>query len=95
MAVPPDKLGVLIGSKGAIIHDMQVKCGCKMFVKQEGIPGGLPRELIITGVPEKIEEAKALAIAGKKKYKIDVYVLSFIFVHTWYVCVNDLSLHDI
>lgn len=63
MAVPPDKVGVLIGSKGAIIHDMQVKCGCKMFVKQEGIPEGLPRELIITGVPEKIEEAKALAIA--------------------------------
>lgn len=63
MAVPPDKVGVLIGSKGAIIHDMQAKCGCKMFVKQEGIPEGLPRELIITGVPEKIEEAKALAIA--------------------------------
>ena len=69
MAVPPDKVGVLIGSKGAIIHDMQAKCGCKMFVKQEGIPEGLPRELIITGVPEKIEEAKALAIAGNKEYQ--------------------------
>ena len=56
-------LGVLIGSKGAIIHDMQAKTNCKMFVKQEGIPDGLPRELIITGLPDKIPQAKALAMA--------------------------------
>ena len=98
MAVPPDKVGVLIGSKGAIIHDMQAKCGCKMFVKQEGIPDGLPRELIITGVKEKIEEAKALALAGefpcvRKNFFSSTTSQFILTIHFYFISICKLCSH--
>ena len=46
--VAPEKVGSIIGSKGAVIIDMQSRTNCKMYVKQD-FPAGVNRLLTITG----------------------------------------------
>jgi polyribonucleotide nucleotidyltransferase len=41
MEIAPEKVGQIIGSKGAIIADMQNRSGCKIYVNQDFPPGGL------------------------------------------------------
>jgi hypothetical protein len=45
---PQDKVGSLIGTRGAVIQDMQTRCGCKIYIDQN-FPDGVPRKVILTG----------------------------------------------
>ena len=51
--VAPEKVGSIIGSKGAVIIDMQSRTNCKMYVKQD-FPAGVNRLLTITGTPLEV-----------------------------------------
>jgi far upstream element-binding protein len=55
----PEKVGQVIGSKGAIIQDMQTKTGCKIQVNQD-FPMGVNRQIIYTGTPAQVAAAKEL-----------------------------------
>jgi far upstream element-binding protein len=58
--VAPDKVGHIIGSKGLIIQDIQAKSGCKILIKQEGIPPHANREVTFTGTREQVNNARKL-----------------------------------
>ena len=59
MEIAPDKVGQVIGSKGAVIQDIQSRSGCKMYVKQD-FPAGENRQVIFTGNAAQINAAKEL-----------------------------------
>lgn len=59
MEIAPDKVGQIIGSKGAIIQDMQTRSGCKIFVKQD-LPPGVNRVILFTGSAIQVKTAKHL-----------------------------------
>ena len=44
----------VIGSKGAVITDMQARSGAVMKVNQD-FPPGIPRQLTITGTPAQVK----------------------------------------
>lgn len=48
MEVAPDKVGQIIGSRGAIIQEIQTRTGAKAFVNQD-FPDGVNRQVKITG----------------------------------------------
>lgn len=54
--VTPDKVGQIIGSKGAIIQDMQARTGAKIFVNQN-FPPGVNRQVNINGTPAQVKAA--------------------------------------
>jgi rRNA processing protein Krr1/Pno1 len=57
--IAQDKVGQVIGSKGAIIQDLQAKTGCKILVNQD-FPPGAPRQIVYSGTPAQIKMAKDL-----------------------------------
>lgn len=57
--VSPDKVGQIIGSKGAIIQDMQSRTGAKIYVNQN-FPDGVNRQVIISGTNQQIKAATDL-----------------------------------
>jgi len=59
MSCPPEKVGLVIGSKGVIIQEIMRRSYCKITVNQN-FPDGEPRMVNITGKPTQIEIAKAL-----------------------------------
>ena len=61
MKVTPDKVGQIIGSRGAIIQDIQMRSGAKAYVNQD-FPPNVHREVNITGLAEQCEKAKDLII---------------------------------
>ncbi len=58
--IGPDKVGHVIGSKGAVIAEMQKITGAKIYVDQVNVAPGQPRKVNITGTPEQVEKAVAL-----------------------------------
>lgn len=59
MEITPDKVGQVIGSKGAIIQEMQNRSGCKIFVNQD-FPPGTNRQVSFTGTVAQIKAGKDL-----------------------------------
>lgn len=57
--VPHNKVGNIIGSKGAVIQDMQVRSGAKIFVNQD-FPAGVNRQVVITGTYSQVKNASDL-----------------------------------
>lgn len=57
--VAPDKVGQIIGSKGAIIQEIQTRTGVKAYVNQE-FPDGVNRQVNLTGNPTQIKAATDL-----------------------------------
>lgn len=59
MSCPPEKVGLVIGSKGVIIQEIMRRSYCKITVNQN-FPDGEPRIINITGKAPQIEIAKEL-----------------------------------
>eukprot|EP00607_Mallomonas_marina_P003721 CAMPEP_0182427706 /NCGR_PEP_ID=MMETSP1167-20130531/19001_1 /TAXON_ID=2988 /ORGANISM="Mallomonas Sp, Strain CCMP3275" /LENGTH=338 /DNA_ID=CAMNT_0024610139 /DNA_START=61 /DNA_END=1074 /DNA_ORIENTATION=+ len=59
MEIPPEKVGQVIGSRGAIIQEMQTRSGCKIFVNQD-FPQGVPRQVSFSGTAAQIKAAREL-----------------------------------
>lgn len=62
MDCPPEKVGIVIGSRGIIIQDIMRKSGCKVVVNQD-VPAGSPCVVQITGKAYQVVEAKRLVTA--------------------------------
>jgi polyribonucleotide nucleotidyltransferase len=54
--ISPDKVGQVIGSKGAIIQEIQMRTGAKAFVNQD-FPEGVNRQVNITGTALQVKAA--------------------------------------
>jgi len=54
--ITPDKVGQIIGSKGAIIQDMQSRSGARIYVNQD-FPAGVNRQVTISGTPQQVKVA--------------------------------------
>lgn len=59
MTCPPEKVGLVIGSKGIVVQDIMRRSACKITVNQN-FPEGEPRVVVITGRPSNIEFAMSL-----------------------------------
>ena len=59
MDCPQDKVGLVIGAKGAVIQDIMRRTGCKIVLNQD-FPDGQPRKVIFNGKASQINEAKNL-----------------------------------
>lgn len=57
--IAQEKVGQVIGSKGAIIQDLQARTACKIQVNQD-FPPGVPRQVVYTGTPGQVAAAKEL-----------------------------------
>lgn len=51
-----DKVGQIIGSRGAIIQDIQARTGAKAFINQD-FADHLPRQVHVTGTPGQVKAA--------------------------------------
>ena len=59
LEVAPDKVGQIIGSKGAIIQEIQTRTGIKAYVNQD-FPEGVNRQVNLTGTESQIKAATEL-----------------------------------
>lgn len=59
MDCPQDKVGVVIGAKGAIVQDIMRRCGCRIVIDQD-FPPGAPRKIIFTGTDQQVEAGKIM-----------------------------------
>eukprot|EP01034_Spumella_vulgaris_P030353 gene30353-37555_t len=57
--VSQDKVGQIIGSKGAIIQEIQMRSGAKAFINQD-FPDGANRQVNLTGTPQQVKTASDL-----------------------------------
>ena len=57
--VNQDKVGQIIGSKGAIIQELQMRTGAKIYVNQN-FPDGVARQVNISGTPAQMKAASDL-----------------------------------
>jgi far upstream element-binding protein len=57
--VTQDKVGQIIGSKGAIIQEIQTRTGARAFVNQD-FPPGVNRQVNISGTPQQVKAAADL-----------------------------------
>jgi len=57
--IAPDKVAHVIGSKGAIIQELQARTGAKIYVNQD-FPPGVNRQVLISGSPGQVQTAKDL-----------------------------------
>ncbi|CAM9172010.1 unnamed protein product, partial [Ectocarpus fasciculatus] len=57
--IAQEKVGQVIGSRGAIIQDLQARTACKIQVNQD-FPPGVPRQVVYTGTQEQVNAAKEL-----------------------------------
>ena len=57
--IAPDKVAHVIGSKGAIIQELQARTGAKIYVNQE-FPPGVNRQVLISGSPAQVKTAREL-----------------------------------
>ena len=60
--IAPDKVGSVIGSRGAIVQDIMGRSGCKVHVNQD-FPEGVNREVEMVGTKEQILAAEKLVRA--------------------------------
>lgn len=59
LRVAPKQVGIIIGAKGIVIQEIQLRSGCKIHINQD-FPPDVPREAIMTGTRKQIDEAKAM-----------------------------------
>eukprot|EP00596_Hydrurales_sp_CCMP1899_P001965 CAMPEP_0119035454 /NCGR_PEP_ID=MMETSP1177-20130426/2476_1 /TAXON_ID=2985 /ORGANISM="Ochromonas sp, Strain CCMP1899" /LENGTH=501 /DNA_ID=CAMNT_0006993735 /DNA_START=59 /DNA_END=1564 /DNA_ORIENTATION=- len=59
ISIAPDKVGQIIGTKGAVIQDMQIRTGAKIYLNQS-FPAGVNREVSISGTPAQVKAANEL-----------------------------------
>ena len=59
--IAPEKVGHIIGSKGMVIQELQMRTGCKLILNQD-FPPGVNRTLTFQGTPEQIVAAKKLVL---------------------------------
>lgn len=66
LAVPNEKVGLIIGKKGAAIRDLQMKSGAKIQVTKDdsSVQSDGTRPVTLTGMRANVDEAKAM-IANK------------------------------
>ena len=57
--IAPDKVGQVIGSRGAVIQEMQARSGCRIFVNQD-FPAGVNRQVTFTGNTSQVKAAREL-----------------------------------
>lgn len=57
--IAQEKVGQVIGSRGAIIQDLQARTSCKIQVNQD-FPPGVPRQVVYTGTQAQVNAAKEL-----------------------------------
>lgn len=60
---PHARVASVIGSKGTIIQDMMRRTSCKITVRQQDVPDGEPRQVVINGLPSGVAAAKELLLA--------------------------------
>jgi far upstream element-binding protein len=73
--ISQDKVGQVIGSKGAIIQDLQSRTGCKIQVNQD-FPPGHPRHVVYTGTQLQIDAAKQLVALVIEKGPTAIHMLN-------------------
>jgi rRNA processing protein Krr1/Pno1 len=59
LQISADKVGQVLGSKGAVISRLQNRSGCHISINQD-FPPGHPREVTLLGTPAQIEMANQL-----------------------------------
>jgi rRNA processing protein Krr1/Pno1 len=71
MAVPEEKVGVVIGKQGAVINQIKELLGVSIRISKKGefLPGTHDRACSITGTPEAVEIAQRLI-----QQKIDAHM---------------------
>ncbi len=60
--VPQDKVGSVIGHKGANISEIMRRTGCRIQIVQEGVPDGVDRLVTFSGTAKQTAEAKEMVI---------------------------------
>ena len=75
MEIAQEKVGQIIGSKGAIIQDLQSKTGCKIQVNQD-FPPGAPRQVVYTGSALQIKTAKDLVALIMERGPTAIHMLN-------------------
>jgi far upstream element-binding protein len=60
--IAPDKVGSVIGSRGAVVQDIMGRAGCKIHVNQD-FPDGVDREVEFVGTQAQIEAGEKLVRA--------------------------------
>lgn len=62
IAVPEDKVGVVIGKQGAVVNQIKELLGVSIRISRKGefLPGTHDRACSITGTPEAVEIAQRL-----------------------------------
>ena len=74
LAIPNDKVGLIIGNKGATIKDLQMKSGARIQVtKDDNLQTDGSRPVTISGNRSDVDDAKAMIAS-----KINVQMLSAI-----------------
>lgn len=56
MYVLPEKVGAIIGTKGAIVTEIQTRSQCKVLIDQN-VPEGMNRTITLTGTAEQVKSA--------------------------------------
>ena len=74
IAIPYEKVGLVVGTRGATILDLQRRTGTNVQVAKEADPDHPnTRNIVITGNPENVKEAKRqiLMIADVRVWELD------------------------
>lgn len=73
--IAQEKVGQVIGSKGAIIQDLQARTSCKIQVNQD-FPAGEPRQVVYTGTQAQVNAAKELVTLILEKGPTAIHMLN-------------------
>lgn len=60
MECPVEKVGAVIGKKGANVNEIMKRSGCKIAIDQSDHRDGAPRKINLTGPPDKLAVAMQL-----------------------------------
>ena len=57
---PQGLVGKIIGRGGETIKELMAKSGCRIQIVQDGVPDGVPRDVIISGSPDQVQMGVSL-----------------------------------
>ena len=60
MECPGDKVGAIIGKKGANVNEIMKRSGCRVVVDNSDLRDGFPKRVILHGPPDRLAVAMAL-----------------------------------
>ena len=60
MECPGEKVGAIIGKKGANVNEIMKRSGCRVVVDNSDLRDGLPKRVILHGPPDRLAVAMAL-----------------------------------